>query len=222
MYDKSKTDPSLGLQIQAHLEKLKIATPMAGPVENPREAKVKIQAHFRSIMELLGLDLNDDSLIETPKRIAHMYTEELMWGLRPENFPKITVIDNKMGYDEMIIERDAQVMSLCEHHFVTIEGKCHVAYLPEKKVLGLSKINRVVEYFSRRPQVQERLTVQIAETLKHILETDNVAVVIEARHYCVISRGVEDTSSETVTSSVSGKFRDPNVRLEFFNLIRSK
>lgn len=222
MYDKSKTDPSLGLQIQAHLEKLKIATPMAGPVENPREAKVKIQTHFRSIMELLGLDLNDDSLIETPKRIAHMYTEELMWGLRPENFPKITVIDNKMGYDEMIIERDAQVMSLCEHHFVTIEGKCHVAYLPEKKVLGLSKINRVVEYFSRRPQVQERLTVQIAETLKHILETDNVAVVIEARHYCVISRGVEDTSSETVTSSVSGKFRDPNVRLEFFNLIRSK
>ncbi len=222
MYDKSKTDASLGMQIQAHLEKLKIATPMAGPVENPREAKVKIQAHFRSIMELLGLDLNDDSLIETPKRIAHMYTEELMWGLRPENFPKITVIDNKMGYDEMIIERDAQVMSLCEHHFVTIEGKCHVAYLPEKKVLGLSKINRVVEYFSRRPQVQERLTVQIAETLKHILETDNVAVVIEARHYCVISRGVEDTSSETVTSSVSGKFRDPNVRLEFFNLIRSK
>jgi GTP cyclohydrolase I len=151
-----------------------------------------------------------------------MLVKETLWGLDPKKFPKVMTLENKMNYSEMLIERDISVMSQCEHHFVTIEGRCHIAYIPKDVVMGLSKFNRVVEYFSRRPQVQERLTAQIFETLKMLLETENVAVVIEAKHYCVISRGVEDGNSETISSSLGGDFRQPAVRAEFLSLVSGK
>jgi GTP cyclohydrolase I len=165
--------------------------------------------------------LSDDSLIETPKRVAKMWINEIYWGLEPKNFPKCTTVDNKMHYDEMVIERNITSMSTCEHHLVTIDAKAFVAYIPNEKVLGLSKLNRIVEYFSRRPQIQERLTAQIAETLKFILGTDNVAVVVDGVHYCVKSRGVEDVTSSTITSSLHGCFREvPEARAEFMNFVK--
>lgn len=176
----------------------------------------RITKHMRSVMKILGLDLSDDSLVETPKRIAKMYVYELFSGLRPENFPRITCIENKMKVDEMISVGSVRVLSVCEHHFVTIDGFATVAYVPREKIIGLSKINRIVKYFSRRPQVQERLTRQIADALEKILETPDIAVHIKAKHYCVISRGVEDTSSETTTADVRGIFKtDSSARSEF-------
>jgi GTP cyclohydrolase I len=172
-------------------------------------------------METLGLDLSDDSLEETPKRVAKMYVNEIFWGLKPENFPKCTVIENKMGYDEMVIEKDITLMSNCEHHFVTIDGKAHVAYIPKGKVLGLSKLNRIVEYFARRPQVQERIAEQVYHALAFILGTEDIAVVIEGVHYCVKSRGVEDHGSYTYTAKLGGCFRsEPEARAEFMSLIK--
>ena len=172
-------------------------------------------------MELLELDLSDDSLKDTPRRVAKMFMNEIFWGLDYDNFPKITTVENKMKYDEMILEKDINVMSVCEHHFVTIHGKAHVAYIPNKKVLGLSKMNRVVEFFSRRPQIQERLTEQIYYALNYILETENVAVVIEAEHFCVKARGVEDSNSSTVTSKLGGDFKsNSSLRQEFLKLIK--
>ena len=184
------------------------------------EEKVKkIEHHFAFIMDALGLDRNDDSLADTPKRVAEMYVHEFFKGLKPENFPRITTIKNKMRCDQMIVEKNIKVMSNCEHHFVTIAGLAHVAYIPEKKVVGLSKLNRIVDYFCRRPQVQERLTKQIADALEKILECSNVAVYIDARHYCVISRGVEDPNSSTVTSDLRGVFKeDHRARAEFFRI----
>ena len=222
MFDPRKVDPELGREVEAHLQSLGFATPTfaAGLAVDTAGKIARIKKSVTDIMMTLGLDLSNDSLAETPERIAKMYVGELMWGLLPENFPKVTTIENSMQYDEMLIEKDITVMSLCEHHFVTIEGKCHIAYFPGKKVAGLSKFNRVVEYFARRPQVQERLTSQIIQTLKYILDTEDVAVVIEAKHYCVISRGVEDESSETITSASSGRFRIPEVRAEFMSLIK--
>jgi len=171
-------------------------------------------------METLGLDLTDDSLEETPKRVAKMYTNEIFWGLDYEAFPKCTTVDNKMKYDEMVIERNVNVQSNCEHHFVVIDGVATVGYIPNEKVLGLSKINRIVEYFSKRPQIQERLTEQIYFALQYILDTDNIGVVIHAQHYCVKSRGVEDTGSSTVTSKLGGGFKtDPSVRAEFMRMV---
>ena len=182
---------------------------------------MKIEKHFAAIMDILGLDRNDDSLTETPKRVAKMYVNEIFWGLKPENFPKCTVIENKMGYDEMVIERDITLMSNCEHHFVTIDGKAHVAYIPKGKVLGLSKLNRIVEYFARRPQVQERIAEQVYHALVYILGTEDVAVVIEGVHYCVKSRGVEDHSSFTMTAKLGGCFKsEPDCRAEFMSLIK--
>jgi len=173
-------------------------------------------------MTMLGLDLNDDSLIETPKRIAKMYVNEIFWGLDYEAFPKCTTVDNKMKYDEMVIERNVNVQSNCEHHFVVIDGVATVGYIPNEKVLGLSKINRVVEYFSKRPQIQERLTEQIYYALQYILDTDNIGVVIDAQHFCVKSRGVEDVGSSTVTSKLGGVFKsDPSVRSEFMNIVNN-
>ena len=173
-------------------------------------------------MRILGLDLSDESLIETPKRVAKMYVNEIFWGLDYEAFPKCTTVDNKMKYDEMVIERNVNVQSNCEHHFVVIDGLATVGYIPNQKVLGLSKINRIVEYFSKRPQIQERLTEQIYHALQYILETDNVAVVINAQHYCVKSRGVEDVGSSTVTSKLGGCFKvDPSVRAEFMNIVNN-
>lgn len=174
-------------------------------------------------MVTLGLDLTDDSLMDTPKRVAKMYVQEIFYGLDYDTFPKCTVIQNKFKADEMVVERNVNVMTNCEHHFVVIDGLATVAYIPQEKVIGLSKINRIVEYFSKRPQVQERLTSQIHAALAFILDTDNVAVVVDARHYCVASRGVEDTGSFTTTSKLSGVFKsDPATRAEFMAIANSK
>jgi len=187
-----------------------------------RKSKIGvIEKLFEEIMLSLGLDLSDDSLAETPLRVAKMYVNEIFWGLDYDAFPKCTTVSNKMRYDEMVIERNINVQSNCEHHFVIIDGLATVAYIPNEKVLGLSKINRIVEYFSKRPQIQERLTEQVYHALQYILGTDNVAVVINAQHYCVKSRGVEDTGSSTMTSKLGGCFKtDPSVRAEFMSLVK--
>ena len=173
-------------------------------------------------METLGLDLNDDSLRGTPDRVAKMYVKEIFSGLNPSNKPSITLFDNKYQYDEMLVEKDITFSSNCEHHFVPIYGKAHVGYFSSGKVIGLSKINRIVQYYAKRPQVQERLTVQIANAMKDALKTQDVAVVIDATHLCVSSRGVGDTSSTTGTAHFSGKFTAQRTRQEFLDFINSK
>jgi GTP cyclohydrolase I len=223
-FNKVKTDPDLGLQIHQHLLQVGVETPTIESTlsVSPRDKIDTIVPLFMKIWETLGMDMSDDSLAETPKRMAKMWVNETMWGLEPENFPKCTAVNNKMRYDEMVIEKDITVMSQCEHHGVVIDGVAHIAYIPNQKVLGLSKLNRVTEYFSKRPQIQERLTVQIAEALKFILETDDVAVIIDAKHYCVKSRGVEDMLSSTTTSHMAGSFREFSApRSEFLQLINS-
>ena len=180
-----------------------------------------IAGHVRGIMTTLGLDLEDDSLRRTPERVARMYVREIFSGLDPSNFPSLTSIENKLGYDEMVTVRDVSIISVCEHHFVTIDGRATISYIPKDRVIGLSKINRIARFFARRPQVQERLTKQIADCLTAVLATDDVAVSIRARHYCVIQRGVEDTGSETVTNDLRGSFReDLGTRSEFLNMLR--
>ncbi|NNF20744.1 MAG: GTP cyclohydrolase I FolE [Saprospiraceae bacterium] len=181
----------------------------------------KISGHFKSIMETLGLDLSDDSLAGTPNRVAKMYVQEIFSGLNPKNKPKATLFENKYGYREMVVEKNITFYSNCEHHFVPIYGKAHVAYISTGKVIGLSKINRIVQYFAKRPQVQERLTIQIAEEMKRVLKTPHVAVVIDANHLCVSSRGVNDTNSETGTAIFDGKFKDEITKTEFLNFINS-
>ena len=179
-----------------------------------------ITEHFREIMQLLGLDLTDDSLAGTPRRVAKMYVQEWFRGLNPEHRPDVRLFANRYQYGQMLLERDITLFSCCEHHFVPIIGKAHVAYLPGENVVGLSKLNRVVQYYARRPQVQERLTRQIAEELKQTLYTDNVAVLIEADHLCVMSRGVNDTSSSTITADYGGLFStDATLRAEFLRLL---
>ena len=222
-YNKTKTDPELGQKVHEHLVKMGVETPTI-PNKLIRTDKIHIiEGHFKSIMETMGLDLSDDSLIETPKRVAKMYVNEIFWGLDYDAFPKCTAVDNKMKYNEMVCERNINVQSNCEHHFVVIDGLATVAYVPNQKVLGLSKINRIVEYFSKRPQIQERLTEQIFHALQYILETEDVAVMIDAQHYCVKSRGVEDTGSSTVTSKLGGGFKtDPAARAEFYQLARKQ
>jgi len=219
-FDSKKTDPKLGKKVQDYLTKKGLHTPAKDNGLSKEEKIATVKKHFTGIMEALGLDLEDDSLMDTPNRVAKMYVNEVFWGLNPDNFPKATVIQNKMGCNEMVVEKGITVSSNCEHHFVIIDGKATVAYIPADKVLGLSKLNRVVEYFSRRQQVQERLTLQIAHALSCILETDDVAVVIDAVHYCVKSRGVEDVSSSTVTSYLGGRFKEGIVRQEFLSLAR--
>ena len=221
-YNKTKCDPELGQRVHEHLIKCGVETPTL-PNSLDRKDKIdRIEEHFTAIMKYLGLDLSDDSLIETPKRVAKMYVNEIFWGLDYEAFPKCTTVNNKMKYDEMVVERNVNVQSNCEHHFVVIDGVATVGYIPNQRVLGLSKINRVVEYFSKRPQIQERLTEQVYHALQYILETDNVAVVIDAQHYCVKSRGVEDVGSSTVTSKLGGVFKtDPAVRNEFMNIVNN-
>jgi len=220
-YNKTKTDPELGLRVHEHLVEMGVETPSA-PNDLDRKDKISlIEINVKRIMETLGLDLSDDSLAETPNRVAKMYVNEIFWGLDYEAFPKCTTVDNKMRYDEMVIERNINVQSNCEHHLVIIDGLATVAYIPKDRVLGLSKINRIVEYFSKRPQIQERLTEQVYYALQYILGTDNVAVVINAQHYCVKSRGVEDTGSSTMTSKLGGCFKtDPMVRAEFMSLVK--
>lgn len=180
----------------------------------------KIQKNFRNIMDVLGLDLNDDSLSGTPQRVAKMYVKEFFKGLNPKNFPDIKLFENKYQYNEMLIEKNITLYSTCEHHFVPIIGKAHVAYISSGKVIGLSKINRVVEYFAKRPQVQERLTKQIADSLKELLETDDVAILIEATHLCVAARGIKDIQSSTVTSEFSGAFKKERTQDKFLSLIK--
>lgn len=181
-----------------------------------------IEDKFRDIMEIMGLDLTDDSLSGTPKRVAKMYIKEIFSGLNPDNKPKIALFENKYKYNEMLVEKDITFYSNCEHHFVPIIGKAHVAYISSGKVIGLSKINRIVNYYAKRPQVQERLTVQIANELKTILETEDVAVIIDAEHLCVSSRGVEDVNSSTVTAQFDGKFKEEGTKNELMTYISNK
>ncbi|TAF56502.1 MAG: GTP cyclohydrolase I FolE [Sphingobacteriia bacterium] len=178
-----------------------------------------IQGHFKAIMETLGLDLTDDSLKGTPKRVAKMYVKEIFSGLNPANMPQAALFENKYRYNEMLVEKNISFYSNCEHHFVPIIGKAHVAYISNGKVIGLSKLNRLVEYFAKRPQVQERLTVQIAKTLQEILGTEDVALVIDAKHLCVASRGVEDDTSSTVTAFYGGQFKNEKTKEEFLRYL---
>jgi GTP cyclohydrolase I len=220
-YNKTKTDPLLGQQVHEHLVKMGVETPTFKLAMDRKDKIAEIEKSFAHIMQVLGLDLDDDSLNETPKRVAKMYVNEIFWGLDYDAFPKCTTVDNKMKYNEMVVERNVNVQSNCEHHFVVIDGLATVAYVPKNKVLGLSKINRIVEYFSKRPQIQERLTEQIFHTLQYILDTEDVAVLIDAQHYCVKSRGVEDTGSSTVTVRLGGGFKNhPEVRNEFYQIAR--
>ena len=220
-FDKTKTDPVLGQKVHEHLISVGVETPVVDNGLSRKEKIEKIEGHFDQIVSTLGLDLKDDSLTDTPKRVAKMYVNEIFWGLDYDAFPKATVVENKMQYNEMVVEKGISVQSYCEHHLVNIDGLATVAYVPNNKVLGLSKMNRVVEYFSRRPQIQERLTEQIYHALSFILETENVALTIDAKHFCVKSRGVEDTECSTVTSRLGGNFKaHPEVRAEFLALLK--
>ncbi len=195
-----------------------LETPMLDTGLNPEEKYQRIKELMSDVVSTLGLDLSDDSLAETPHRIAKMYVHEIFSGLDYSEFPKLSVIDNKMGANEMVKVRDIDLTSTCEHHFVTIDGVAKVAYIPKDKIIGLSKINRVVRFFGRRPQVQERLTRQILVALQALLKTDDVAVSIDATHYCVKSRGVQDSNSQTSTTALGGCFKENiHTRAEFLN-----
>lgn len=218
------TDNEISLEAQkvrAALADRKLETPLKRITLTANERKQQIASHFREIMRLMELDLTDDSLIETPNRVAKMYVDEIFSGLDYQNFPKITLIENKMQCDEMITVRDITLTSVCEHHFVTIDGKATVSYFPKESVIGLSKINRIVDFFSQRPQVQERLTQQILVALQTLLGTVNVAVSIDATHYCVKSRGIRDATSTTTTTALGGGFKtNPSTRQEFLRALR--
>ena len=186
----------------------------------PDDEKIRIiEGHFAEIMHTLGLDLTDDSLKGTPHRVAKMYVKEVFAGLNPKNRPHARSFSNHYNYNQMLVERNITLFSYCEHHFVPIVGKAHVAYIPNEHVVGLSKLNRIVQYYAKRPQVQERLTIQIANELRKALKTENVAVLIEADHLCVMSRGVNDISSNTITSEYSGVFQEAQFRNEFLHYI---
>ena len=190
--------------------------------DKPDSEKIKnIQKHFRKIVDELGLDLDDDSISGTPYRVAKMYVKEIFSGLNPENKPKISLFENKYNYNKMLIEKNINVNSTCEHHFLPITGKAHVSYISSGKVIGLSKLNRIVNYYSQRPQVQERLTTQIYNELKEVLDTDSIMVVVEAKHLCVSSRGIKDYTSSTITEMYGGDFNIYNKRDEFYKLLNS-
>lgn len=216
---KTLADEEIG---DAHLMS-SVETPMRTDAfdRSDEEKKEIIAQHFTEIMNTLGLDLTDDSLKGTPDRVAKMFVQEIFAGLNPKNQPKVAVFENKYQYGEMLVEKNIDVYSTCEHHFLPIVGKAHVAYISNGNVIGLSKINRIVQYYSKRPQVQERLVVQISKALQEALNTEDVAVLIEGKHLCVSSRGIEDTSSSTVTSEYSGKFKDKAIRNEFLAYVRT-
>ncbi|TNE52616.1 MAG: GTP cyclohydrolase I FolE [Bacteroidetes bacterium] len=186
------------------------------------EKIARITDHFAEIMDILGLDLTDDSLRGTPGRVAKMYVQEIFRGLNPANKPAATTFDNKYQYRRLVIERNIPLQSTCEHHFQPIFGVAHVAYIPNGKVIGLSKLNRIVDYYARRPQVQERLTVQIVEELKNLLHTEDVAVYIDAKHMCVQARGVEHHGASTITAEYAGKFLNETTKQEFLMAINSR
>lgn len=188
-------------------------------VKSDEEKMANIEKLFGGIMEELGLDLTDDSLRGTPYRVAKMYVKEFFQGLNPENKPSLSVFENKYQYNKMLVEKDITFSSACEHHFLPIVGKAHVAYISSGKVIGLSKLNRIVEYYGKRPQVQERMTLQIFNELKNALKTEDVIVVVEAEHLCVSTRGVNDKTSRTTTLEYGGKFTDTDLRNEFYQLI---
>ncbi len=221
-----KADPNLGQKVKDHLESIGLETPMTNRVNDAEELKlIAIRSCIADALTALGLDLTDDSLMDTPNRVAKMWVKEIFWGLDYTQFPKCTTIENKMGKNSpgsFVVERNVNVQSNCEHHLVVIDGKACVAYIPRDKVLGLSKLNRIVEFFAKRPQVQERLTEQIAATISFVTGTPDVAVYLEAVHYCVKSRGIQDTGSSTCTLAVEGVFAEQNseARREFLNIAR--
>jgi len=223
MHPQNKNDKVLGWEVHDHLVSLGIETPSIGSNDNKQKI---IQDKFADIMRAMGLDLLDDSLKETPRRLASMYVNEIFWGMEYNNFPKCTSIRNSLKqvdtHGSFVLEKGIRVSSTCEHHFVPIDGKATVAYIPKDKILGLSKLNRIVEYFSKRPQVQERLTEQIRAALSFVAETNDVAVFIDATHFCVKTRGIQDVGSTTVTLSVGGVFAEDksDIRREFLNLAR--
>ncbi len=199
-----------------------VDTPMRNDAFDKTDDQKKeiIEGHFASIMETLGLDLTDDSLQGTPRRVAKMFVNEIFKGLDPKNKPKMSSFDNKYKYGEMLVEKNITVYSTCEHHFLPIVGKAHIAYISKGSVIGLSKMNRIVEYYAKRPQVQERLTMQIVKELQEALGTDDVACIIDAKHLCVNSRGISDVSSSTVTSEYGGVFKDDKIKKEFLQYIK--
>ncbi len=198
-----------------------VETPLrADAFEKTDDEKIAaIEPHFKAIMEILGMDLRDDSLRGTPLRVAKMYVKELFQGLNPANMPSMTLFENKFQYNEMLVEKNINFYTNCEHHFVPFFGKAHVAYISSGKVIGLSKLNRLVEYFSKRPQVQERLTMQVGKALQTVLQTQDVAVMMDAKHLCVSSRGVKDDSSNTITTFFGGKFQDEKTKMEFLQYV---
>ena len=191
-------------------------------IKTDEQKKAVIEKHFQIIMEELGLDMTDDSLRGTPHRVAKMFVEEIFSGLNPKNKPKLSVFDNSYHYDKMLIEANITFNSTCEHHFLPIIGKAHIGYVSSGKVIGLSKLNRIVDYYARRPQVQERLIMQIFNELKSALDTENVIVVVEATHLCVSSRGIKDESSYTSTLQYGGIFNEKENRNDFFNMLKSE
>ena len=209
-------DAALGLALTD------INTPLREDAFNKsdEEKMIIIEDHFREIMNTLGLDLRDDSLQDTPRRVAKMFVKEIFSGLNPDNKPSISLFENKYRYKQMLVERDIKLHSFCEHHFLPIYGKAHVGYIANGNVIGLSKLNRIVEYYAKRPQVQERLTMQIVKELQKVLNTKDVACVIDAKHLCVNSRGIKDVDSSTVTSEFGGKFKDKATRQEFLDYIK--
>ncbi|WP_291051576.1 MULTISPECIES: GTP cyclohydrolase I FolE [unclassified Empedobacter] len=220
MCDKHLHDEMGDDHISANLE-----TPLrADAFELSAEEKVeKIEADFRNIMETLGLDLTDDSLKGTPKRVAKMFVKEIFGGLLPERKPGMSTFENKYNYNQMLVEKDIVVYSTCEHHFLPIVGRAHVGYISKGKVIGLSKMNRIVEYYAKRPQVQERLTMQIVKAMQEALGTNDVACIIDAKHLCVNSRGIKDIESSTVTAEYGGAFKDnEQLRKEFISYIGMK
>ena len=226
MHPEYKSDKVLGWEVHDHLMSLGIETPMIAP-ERPEDERLKLlEEHFEGIMRVMGLDLMDDSLRDSPRRLAKMYLNEIFWGMDHNNFPKCTAIKNTLNkvdvHGSFVLEKGIRVSSTCEHHFVPIDGKATVAYIPRHKILGLSKLNRIVEYFCKRPQVQERLTEQIRAAMAYVAETSDIAVFIDATHFCVKTRGIQDVGSSTVTLSVGGVFskETSDIRREFLNLAR--
>ena len=224
MNENRKCDPALGQKVHEHLVSLGLETPVV-PERKDFDSEFAIEnikGHVENIMRDLGLDLSDDSLCDTPKRVAQMYVNEIFWGLDYNKFPKCTKIANSMNYrGSFVLERNINVQSYCEHHFIVIDGVASVAYIPHDVVLGLSKLNRIVQFFSKRPQVQERLTEQIRATIAYVAETEDVAVQIDGLHFCVKSRGIQDLRSSTATFSASGQFEGGDVRREFLAGCRS-
>jgi len=213
-YVKNGHDAELKIIRMHQLLSQGTSEPLSDTIESDAEKEHAIASHFKKIMEVLGLNMEDDSLKETPGRVAKMFIREIFAGLNPKNKPAITLFDNKFSYNQMLVEKNISFYSNCEHHFVPFTGKAHVAYISSGKVIGLSKLNRIVQYFAHKPQLQERLTVEIAAELKLVLQTEHVAVIIEAQHHCVMARGIKDATSNTVTAEYSGRFLETDCKNE--------